>query len=209
MNKSTIISILVLITTFAISFYFYPQLPERLASHWNARGEVDGYSSKAFGLFLIPVMSLALFSLLSLVPKIDPLKKNIESFRKYYDLFILLFLLFFLYIHLIIILWGLDIRVDMNMALLPAFVILFYFVGVLIEHSKRNWFIGIRTPWTLSSDIVWDKTHKLGGILFKAGAIVSAFGLFFPDYVILFILFPAVVSAIYPVIYSYFVFRKQ
>ena len=92
----------------------------------------------------------------------------------------------------------------MRQLMMPALGILFYYCGVLIENAKRNWFIGIRTPWTLSSDSVWEKTHKIGGKLFKIAGIIALFGIFFPNYTFLFVLIPVVSVAIYTAAYSYF-----
>ena len=84
----------------------------------------------------------------------------------------------------------------------------FFYTGVLCENAKRNWFIGIRTPWTLSSERVWDKTHKIGGRLFKIAGIVTLLGAFFPKYAVFFILIPTLFVAIYTVIYSYVEYQK-
>jgi uncharacterized membrane protein len=91
----------------------------------------------------------------------------------------------------------------------PAFAILFYYSGILIENAKRNWFIGIRTPWTLSNDEVWDKTHKIGGKLFKLAGILALFAIFFERYAILVIVVPLIVVSIYTVVYSYLEYQKD
>jgi len=180
-----------------------------MASHWNIQGQVDGYMPKFWGLFLMPFISLAMFLLLILIPKIDPLKENIEKFRKYFDGFIILITLFLFYLYLLTIFWSLGYRFDMSRFLVPALGILFYYCGVLIEKSKRNWFIGIRTPWTLSSDRVWDKTHQLGGKLFKLAGIIALLGIFFPSYSFFIVLIPVIAASIYTVVYSYLEFRKE
>ena len=97
----------------------------------------------------------------------------------------------------------------MTLAMVPALGILFYFVGIVTEKAKRNWFIGIRTPWTLSSDIVWNKTHKIGGKLFKIAALIAFSGLFFPKYAILLVIVPVILVALYTIVYSYFEYKKQ
>ncbi|MCD6528067.1 SdpI family protein [bacterium] len=102
-----------------------------------------------------------------IIPKIDPLKKNLEKFRNYFERFFILLFLFLFYLYLLTIFWNLGLRFYIGQAMIPALAILFYYCGVLLEKAKRNWFIGIRTPWTLSSDEVWDKTHQLGGRLFN------------------------------------------
>jgi uncharacterized membrane protein len=93
--------------------------------------------------------------------------------------------------------------------MIPALGILFYYCGILIENTKRNWFIGIKTPWTLSSEVVWNKTHKIGGKLFKVVGIIAFLGIIFPNYAFFLILFPVIAVSIYTVIYSYFEYRKE
>jgi len=144
-----------------------------MASHWNARGEVDGYTSKFWGLFLMPLILVGLGALFIAIPRIDPLKANIEKFRGYYDGLIIIFVIFMLAIHAQGILWNLGIEINPNVIFPICLGPVFFYTGVLCENAKRNWFIGIRTPWTLSSERVWDKTHKIGGRLFKIAGIGS------------------------------------
>lgn len=209
MRKSEIIIFLIILISFIVGIYLYSQMPEKMASHWNIRGEVDGYISKFWGLFLMPFISLGLFLLFILIPRIDPLKANIEKFRRYFDTFIILIILFLFYLYLLTIFWNLGIRFSMSQFLAPAFGMLLYYCGVLTENAKRNWFIGIRTPWTLSSDKVWDKTHKIGGKLFKIAGIIAVLGVFFPNYTFFFVLIPVILVTVYTIIYSYFEYQKE
>lgn len=209
MQKIKLIILFIILLSFAVGIYFYPRMPEIMASHWNAYGKVDDYMSKCWGLFLMPVLSLFMFLLFILIPKIDPLKANIEKFRKYYDGFILLIILFLFYIYLLTIFWSLGHRFDMGQLMVPAMAVLFYYCGILIENSEKNWFIGIRTPWTLSSDSVWKKTHKLGGKLFKINALIALIGLLFGQWAFFFVIIPAFFFAIYTILYSYFEYQKE
>lgn len=209
MRKSEITILLIILLSFAIGIYLYPRMPLFMASHWNFRGEVDGYMSKCWGLFLMPFLTVFMLLLFLLIPRIDPLKANIEKFRKYFDGFLVLLTLFLFYIYLLTIFWNLGKRLSMNLFLLPALAVLFYYTGILIENSKRNWFIGIRTPWTLSSETVWEKTHKIGGKLMKAAAIFILPGIFFPEWLWLFFFLPLFFAAFYPIIYSYFEYQKE
>jgi uncharacterized membrane protein len=209
MKKSTVIVLAIILISFIIAIYLYPQMPDKIASHWNAKGDADGYMPKFWGLFLMPLISVGLFLLFLLIPKIDPLKKNIEKFRKYFDNFIVLIFIFLFYIYLLTIFWNLDFRFNMTVMMIPALAVLFYYVGILTENAKRNWFIGIRTPWTLSNNIVWDKTHKLGGKLFKIAGIIALFGVLFHKYALLFVLVPVILVALYTIVYSYFEYQKQ
>lgn len=209
MKKAYFIILLIILFSFASGIYFYPLLPDQVASHWNAQGDVDGYMSKFWGAFLMPIIAVGLFLLFYLIPKIDPLKKNIEKFRKYFDIFIVLLFLFLLYMHFLTILWNTGSRFNMGLIMIPALAIIFFYAGVLMQKAERNWFIGIRTPWTLSSDKVWEKTHKLGSVLFKIAAVVSLIGMFFSDCAFWFVLIPALVFSFYTFIYSYLVYRKE
>ena len=209
MKKTNIIIIIVILISFAIGIYFYSQLPDRIASHWNIKGEVDGYMSKFWGLFLMPIILLGLWLLFLLIPRIDPLKKNIEKFRKYFDTFIVLIILFLFYIYLLTIAWNTGMRFDMGRAVVPAMGILFYYIGILLKHAKRNWFIGIRTPWTLSSDKVWEKTHEIAGKFFKIAGVIAVLGIFFPQWVFLLVVAPVILFVIYIFVYSYFLYQKE
>lgn len=209
MRKSEIIALGLIILSFIVSLYFYPQMSEKMASHWNAQGQVNGYMSKFWGLFLIPFILVGFGLLFIAIPKIDPLKANIEEFRKYYEGFIVLFLIFMLSIHFQIILWNIGIKISPNIVLPIGIGLLFFNIGILCENAKRNWFIGIRTPWTLSSDVVWDKTHKIGGKLFMIAGIVALFGIFSPSYAFFFILVPLILVAVYTIVYSYLEYQKE
>ena len=195
--------------SFIIGIYLYPQMPEEMASHWNTQGEVDDYLSKFWGLFLMPVISIGLFLLFTLIPKVDPLKENIKKFRKYFDAFIILIIVFLFYIYLLSIFWNLGFRFNMGRLMLPALGILFYYCGILVENAKRNWFIGIRTPWTLSNEKVWEKTHKIGAKLFKIAGLIAFIGILFPNYAFFFVLIPMLLFSVYTIVYSYFEYRKE
>lgn len=209
MRKSEIIIVGIILLSFAVGIYYYPQMPEKLASHWNAQGQVDGYMSKFWGLFLMPIISVGMLLLFILIPRIDPLKSNIQQFRKYYDGFVVLIVVFLFYLYLLTIFWNSGYTFNMITFLSPAFAILFYYSGILIENAKMNWFIGIRTPWTLSSDKVWDKTHKIGGKWFKIAGLLALIAVFFETAAIFFIIVPVIIVSIYTVAYSYFEYQKE
>ncbi len=209
MRRSELIVFLIFLSSLAISIYFYPKLPDKIPSHWNIQGEVDGYMNKLWGLFLMPFVLLAMFLLFILIPRIDPLKANIEKFRKYYDWFIILLFLFMIFLQAFIILWSLGTKIRPQIAFTIGLGILFFYIGFLLENTKRNWFIGIRTPWTLSSDAVWDKTHKLGGKLFKVIGIVALIGILFRKYAFWFVIVPPVVISVCLLIFSYIKYRTE
>ncbi len=208
MRKGEITIFWIILLSLTLNVYFYPQMPEKMASHWNTKGQVDGYMSKFWGLFLIPLILIGLALLFVAIPRIDPLKANIEKFRKYYDGFIIIFFIFMLLIHFQAILWNLGIKISPNVTFSAGIGILFFYVGILCENAKRNWFIGIRTPWTLSSERVWERTHKIGGKLFKIAGVIALFGVLFQGHAIFFVLIPVILVAAYTIIYSYFEYQK-
>lgn len=208
MRKAEILMIVLILMSFIIGASLYSRMPEKMASHWNIEGKVNGYMPKFWGLFLMPIISFGMFILFIIIPKIDPLKVNIRKFRNYYNRFIVLVILFMFYIYVLTIAWNLGWTFVLIQFLSPAFAILFFYAGILIEKAKRNFSIGIRTPWTLSSDYVWEKTHKLGSKLFKICGILCLFGFFFPDYAIFFILIPVILVTIYTFVYSYIEYQK-
>jgi uncharacterized membrane protein len=209
MNKTKNLSLVIVLISFAIGIYFYSRMPEMMASHWDYRGEVDGYMPKFLGLFLMPIISAVLFGFFLLIPKLDPLKENIQKFSKYFDGYILFFELFLLYVYLLTILWSLGVTFNMTAAIMPALGVLLFGMGILVEKAERNWFIGIRTPWTLSSETVWRKTHQLGGKLFKAIGIISVLGFLLPDFAVFFILASVLIVSFYLVVYSYLEYKKE
>lgn len=205
MNPSRLLSIVVVVAIFAFAFAYFPDMPQRMASHWNAAGVADGFSGRFVGLFLIPFISLAVFLLLVFIPRIDPYRENVRKFQSTFDLFILVFVLFFAYLEGLIVFANLGHPIDMVAGLIPPFAVLFLALAYLLRKSRRNFFIGIRTPWTLTSDRAWEKTHKLGSILFAIAAVLSLGGLLFRKYAIFFILVPILAVAIIAVVYSYVV----
>jgi len=209
MKKTHMIILGLLAASILLSAYAYPRMPDRVASHWNASGQVDGYMGKFWGAFLMPAVLSVLALVFIAIPYIDPLKENILEFRKHYDRFIVILFLFMIYVQIHSILWNLGRQVSPNKTMPIALGLLFYFVGVLCENAKRNWFIGIRTPWTLSSDTVWEKTNKLGGKLFKLAGAIAILSALLVKNAILFIVAPALLITAYTVVYSYLEYRKE
>jgi len=208
MRKSEILAFVIFLLSVAIAIYFLPKVPVKVASHWNASGEVDDYMSKFWGLFLSPMILFICFVLFLIFPRIDPLKANVEKFRKYFDGFIILLFLFILFLQLFIILWSLGVKMKPYIVFPVGLGILFFYVGILLEKAKRNWFIGIRTPWTMSNENVWDRTHKVGGILFKIIGGIAVLGAFFGKYAFLFVIIPVIFLPIFLIVFSYLNYKN-
>jgi len=209
MKKNEIVMVVLTVVAFVVAYLIYPALPERAASHWNAAGEVNGYMSRFWAVMILPLIMVIFSLMFILIPRIDPLKKNIAQFRKYFDWFVFFMMLFLVYIYALTIFWNFGWRFNFAVAITPAFAVLFYVCGIMVGKTKRNFFIGIRTPWTLSNDVVWDKTHRLGAKLFKIAAILSLVGIFFGKLAIYFVLFPVIAAALISLVYSYVVYQWE
>jgi uncharacterized membrane protein len=142
------------------------------------------------------------------LPKLDPQEKNYSLFKNYYYNFLLLLNAYLLYIHILILAWALGRRFVMGQMMTPALGILFFYAGCLMLKAKPNWFIGIRTPWTLSNETVWDKTHQLGGRLFQISGLIVLLGFVWPIYAIWFILVPILGSTVFLFIYSFIKYKE-
>jgi uncharacterized membrane protein len=187
------------------------RLPDQMASHWNVNDQVDGYMSKFWGVFLMPVITLGMFLLFLVIPNIDPLKANIAQFREAFNLFLTLIVGFMVYVHTLTLLWNLGYTdFGLGRAMMPALGVLFIFVGYMLRKAKRNFFIGIRTPWTLSSDRVWDETHRIGAMLFTISGVLALLGSFFGGTTaFVMIMVPILGSTIFLVIYSYILYQRE
>jgi len=204
-----IVSIIVLISVIA-GVVVYDLLPDPMASHWGPNDQVDGYMSKFWGVFMMPLVSLGMFLIFLVIPHLDPLKENIANFREAFNVFILVIMLFLEYIWMLTILWNLGWTFfKMSTAILPAMGLLFFFIGYMLRKAKRNWFIGIRTPWTLSSDSVWDEIHRLGATMFMVSGVVAIFGVFFGSNAVWFILVPVLGTTFFLYIYSYILYQRE
>jgi uncharacterized membrane protein len=208
-NYPILFSISFVITAFALSILFYNFLPENIITHWGLNGEANGFTPKEGGILFIPLIMTGLLVLLYFLPKIDPLRKNIEDFKGEYHKMILTMTAFFLYLQLVLIILNLGFVFDIRQLLAPAFSGLIYSIGILIRKAKRNFLIGIKTPWTLNSDKVWEKTHLKASNLFKASAILSLIGITVPELAFFFMIIPILTASAWVIIYSYLEYKKE
>ena len=211
-TKLTTIVVLVLIIGATLAgTLLWNQLPDPMASHWDVNDQVNGYMSKFWGVYLMPLVTIGMFLIFLVIPNIDPLKANIAQFRETFNLFIAFMVGFMVYIHVLTLRWNLGYtNLGIGKAMLPAMGLLFFIIGSMLRKAKRNWFIGIRTPWTLSSDHVWNETHRLGGILFMVSGVIAVIGGFFGGMVAFWsIMIPVFGTSIFLVVYSYVLYQKE
>ena len=201
--------IAIVVLSILAAAFFYPQLPPVVASHWDAAGNVNGYMAKGWAVAMFPIILAFLVALFLIIPRIDPRRENIAKFRNYFDYLIVAISLFVYYLFVLMMLWNLGSPFDITAALIPVFALLWWLVGMILPHTESNWFIGIRTPWTISSESVWKRTHEVGGRWFKISAIISLFGVIIPTLAIWFIIVPILATAIGVVVYSYVLYERE
>lgn len=188
--------------------YIWEDLPEQIPTHWNIKGEIDSWSNKNSSLF-ITAFPIIIFIIMTLIPKIDPKKKITQMGNKYTQFKFII--VAFTSILAISILYIAKEQNTESFQIELIIGMLFMALGNYFQAIKHNYFIGIRTPWTLESESVWKKTHQLGGKLWIAGGlliIMSSLALSkeYSSYTMLFIIS---IITIMPITYSYFEFKKE
>lgn len=195
----------------AFSLWALPHLPDRVPTHWGINGEPNDWSSPTFAAFMLPGTMLFMTALFAVLPLIDPLKKNYEFHGSVYFLLVNVVVAFIAVVHVLVIGVALGWPININRSIPALMGLLFMFIGNLLPRIRPNWFMGIRTPWTLSSETVWRKTHRVGGYAFTvAGVLFVAMAVLggAPGAIklMLALIIPAV---LWPVLYSYLEWRRE
>lgn len=185
----------------------YPELPAEMVTRWGTDGP-NGAMDRSVALAGLPLLAAGLLVVFEALPRIDPLGEHIADLGRYYDLLVVVVVGLVGYVHGVVILWNLDYAFDVVQAVAPAVAVVFYVVGTVMERVEQNWFVGIRTPWTLSSDRVWERTHARGAPLFKLSGALALGAVALPEYAILFLVGPVALSAVYLTAYSYVAYSR-
>ncbi|QCR24452.1 SdpI family protein [Pontibacter sp. SGAir0037] len=190
--------------------WVWDELPERVPIHFNLQGEANGWGSKTGLIGIVFGLTVFINLLLLLIPKLDP-KGKIENMGSKYDRFRLLMVLFMSALAVLII-YSASSRETFSPNLLFILIGgLFIVLGNYFQALKPNYFIGIRTPWTLESETVWKKTHRMGGRLWVLGGVLIILTSFLPQGTFKSVLFIATIAAVslIPTVYSYLELRKE
>ncbi len=202
--------IVIVLLPFLYLAYIWNQLPAKVPVHWNVKGDIDRYGDKA-ELILIPLLlPLLVYVIFLVVPRIDPKKKLDKMGNKLQNLKLLMTTLMSM-LALFILYSAQNQSFDQSNYLFILIGILYIILGNYSKIIKPNYFIGIRTPWTLESESVWKETHKLGGKLWFIGGIIvvlSGFILGNKPNLIVFLTITTI-NAIVPIVYSYMLFKKN
>jgi uncharacterized membrane protein len=166
-------SLALVAAAFVASAVLYPRLPEQIPTHWNIDGEIDGYGHKQWALFLSPGIMLGLLGLFLALPWLSPKQFSLDSFRSTYGFIVVVVLATTAYIHGLTLWAAAAGQVDITRALLAGLLIMFGLMGNVMGKVRRNFYVGVRTPWTLASDRVWNDTHRLAGQMFVGAAAIG------------------------------------
>ncbi len=179
--KSEVLPVVLILISIIASFYFYAYFPPIVVTHWNFVGQPDGWSSAGFAAFFLPILLIGMYFLFLAIPYLDPKKDRYEQFRKPYHIFKAIIIAVMIIIYFIASLNGIGYPLNVSLWVPSIIGLLFIVMGNYMSKIKSNWFIGIRTPWTLSSEEVWNKTHRLGGKIFIAGGLLMLTQGFLPS----------------------------
>lgn len=201
---------LLLAAMFVLAAVSWPSAPERIPVHWNISGQVDRYGGRVEGILLMPLVGLGIYLLLRFIPRIDPGRANYALFGGAYATLRLAVLAMMAGIYGVMLLSMRGRAVDMA-AILPSIIgALFVVIGSVMGKFRPNWFVGIRTPWTLSSKEAWVKTHRAGGWLYiTIGVLMMAIGVIRREWFIWTVIVGACGATLCLLVYSYLVWRRD
>jgi uncharacterized membrane protein len=200
----------VVLAMLAFTAVVYGSLPERVPTHWNLRGEVDGWSGRRMGALLMPGLALGVWLLLPVLRRIDPRSAHYERFDATFWLVVNLLVVFFGAMHVLMLGAALGWPVDMSRAVLVMVGLMFATLGNYLPRVKSNWWMGVRTPWTLESETVWRSTHRVAGVTFVAGGLVAVVAALLPTELAFGLAMAGLMLAAFvPVVYSYVAYRRE
>jgi uncharacterized membrane protein len=216
MNRRPMIlySVAVVIAMLAISAWAWGQLPAdaSIPVHWGMDGQVDGYAPKTIGLLMLPLIAAGVAALLAVIPRFEPRRANLERSGKAYGATWVGVMTLLGLVHLLTVAVALGATIDMPRLILIGVGALFVVIGNYMPKVRPNFLMGIRTPWTLSSDVAWTKTHRLGGRIFVIeGLVMIVLGIIglSPEFLAVAIIAAITLQVVAVIAYSYRVWKAD
>ncbi len=199
-----------IIASLGFSLWALPRLPAQVPTHWGLDGQPNGWSSPVAAALLLPAIALAVALVLVVAPRIDPRRASYELHGPAYALIGIAVLVLLALSQVAVI--GSAIGWNVRMATVVPIGVgaLFLVIGNVMPRLRPNWFVGIRTPWTLSSESVWRRTHRVGGYAFlAAGVLLIVVGAAAPGRLLAALIIAGVIAGVVPVGYSYYLWRGE
>lgn len=204
------LGVAVLVAMWGFALAVFGRLPAEVPTHWNLRGEADGWMARLPGAFIAPFIATAILALVHALPWIDPRRRNFERHRDDLALIANLIVLFCALLEGLTLGAALGWPVDVASGLMAGLGLLLVGVGNYLPRIRSNWWIGVRTPWTLDSERVWRDTHRVAGRAFVAGGLLLVVAALLPETLreaaSLAVLVPMVVL---PIAYSFLAWRRE
>lgn len=193
-----------------VAIVSYPFLPPMIPSHWNIAGQINAYAPKLQVIALPPLLSVGIFVLLQILLAISPRlgNQNPRANRNIINVILAGTFLFLLIIQLATIAAAFHVAVDIPLITSLAISVLFIFIGNYMGKLRRNFCAGIRTPWTIANETVWERTHRFGGWLFVIGGLIDVVLSFIPSVRFYGVLGVVLLMALGSVVYSYVVYQR-
>lgn len=209
-TKTEFVPLLIIFAAVIFSALTYNLLPETVASHWNINSQPDGWSSRNFHAIFFPGLLFALYLIFNLIPNLDPKKERYQELTKPYLIFRNLIIFVLAIIFVAATLSNLAWPINIGAIAAGSIGLLMIVLGNYLGKIKRNWFVGVRNPWTLSSENVWNKTHRVAGKIFIICGILLAITPWLkPSFTIIAILGGAGILLIFVNVFSYFEYKKE
>lgn len=207
-KKKLIFTSIIILLPIIIGLILWNKLPDKIPTHWNAAGEVDGWSSKAFAVFGLPGFLFAVHWVCVLASSADPKKQNIE--KKVLN--IVLWICPVISVLGAVLIYGtaLGMEFAVDKIVLPLLGIMFIVIGNYLPKCKQSYTMGIKLPWTLNDEENWNRTHRLGGKLWVICGVVIFLNMFLPEKFMVIIFFLVLAVAVFvPTVYSYLIFKEK
>lgn len=208
--KTEVLPWFIILTTAVLAMYFYKNFPDQVVTHWNIAGEPDDWGGKNSVALGLAAVIPGIYLLFSFLPYLDPKRDRYAEFRSVYFAFRNLFMGLFLLVYIASGLANLGYDINIKFVIPFSIGVVFLFIGNYMAKLKPNWFIGIRTPWTLSSENVWNRTHRVGGWIFVLFGIILMATPLLPETLGVGLFVVGVFAAIVGTIgYSYIAYRQE
>jgi uncharacterized membrane protein len=200
----------IMIGIFIAGVILYPYLPDQVPGHWNIHGEVDAYYPRWFGAFFAPLLAICLYLLMLFMPIIDPRRENYARFAQTYTFLRWVIVLFTGILWVITILVALGYLINVSLVVKATVAVLLIVIGNFMGQFRHNYFVGIKTPWTLASEEVWNRTHRISARLWVLGGMVCLIMSFFQGtFSAVIYLISILIMVILPIVYSFLLFAKH
>ena len=200
---------LIIVSPFVLIAMKWNLFPERVPMHWNMNGEIDRYGSKIMGLLLLPGINILIYLLFLLLPIIDPQRKNYSLFADKFKIIRMMIHLLMTCMTFIVCLVSLGYELNVGMLVQLGVVCMMLVFGNFMGSIRKNYFVGVRTPWTLANEEVWTLTHRFTGKLWVAASLLMLPVCYFSNGKFDILFFIYIIGIVFvPIVYSFIKFRQ-